>query len=215
MLPVLYHTAERQEPPKRAASPVHSEKTSSRPLPPGNTGRFRLPDCSGTPKSMKIWDTVFYSPPLPPLFTEVTAQRTAPPSPRRRRKRRLPAPPPGKVMNSYSQKIVYIYSAHRADRRFLRNLCRERTNLFITRCITVNNSVRKCSRRPPPCAKRRSGTVFFLPRRPMRPAHTRPARAAYAARPAASLPRKTSAAARAEMVPRPPAGALLPIKKFK
>lgn len=46
-----------------------------------------------------------------------------------------------KVMNNYSQKIVCISSAHAEDTRILRNFCRERTDLFPHRCITVNNSV--------------------------------------------------------------------------
>lgn len=44
-------------------------------------------------------------------------------------------------MNSYSQKIACISSAHAEDTRILRNFCRERTDWLPFRCITVNNSV--------------------------------------------------------------------------
>ena len=44
-------------------------------------------------------------------------------------------------MNSYSQKIVCISSAHAEDTRILRNFCRERTDWPPFRCITVNKSV--------------------------------------------------------------------------
>lgn len=109
------------------------------------------------------------------FFTGFTMRREGP------RRGENPAPAGyavKKVMNSYSQKIVCISSAHPEDTRILRNFCRERTDLFPRRCITVNNSVNCVEIFPPERTNHRMHSRCSLRRRArlcITPAHTRPA----------------------------------------